>query len=199
MATKTDNASTFKIVTGVSAVLLLIAAAFVYLQSGSGGSSRNNREYEIESPEPYATTDIFRRSASGDLRGRQQPINLADLLPPPPSHPPPALPPSYLSQESVISPKYLFSHPVYQATTTHYQRVYPRKTASNPAPSSSSVESESAESRLLPDRELANELQIFNEAVTRLRRPRDLALDEGDVEGAEEMMMSACEADREDN
>jgi twitching motility protein PilJ len=39
MATKTDNASTFKIVTGITAVLLLVAAALVYLQSGSGGGS----------------------------------------------------------------------------------------------------------------------------------------------------------------
>jgi twitching motility protein PilJ len=38
MATKTDNASTFKVVTGVAAVLLLAAAALVFLQSGSGGS-----------------------------------------------------------------------------------------------------------------------------------------------------------------
>jgi twitching motility protein PilJ len=39
MATKTDNASTFKIVTGIAAVLLLAAAGLVYLQSGGGGGS----------------------------------------------------------------------------------------------------------------------------------------------------------------
>ena len=39
MATNTDNASTFKIVTGITAVLLLVAAALVYLQSGGGGGS----------------------------------------------------------------------------------------------------------------------------------------------------------------
>ena len=37
MATKTDNASTFKIVTGVIVVSLLGAAALVYLQSAEGG------------------------------------------------------------------------------------------------------------------------------------------------------------------
>ena len=39
MATNTDNASTFKIVTGVAGILLLVAAALVFLQSGSGGGS----------------------------------------------------------------------------------------------------------------------------------------------------------------
>ena len=39
MATNTDNASTFKLVTGVAGVLLLVAAALVFLQSGSGGGS----------------------------------------------------------------------------------------------------------------------------------------------------------------
>jgi len=39
MATKTDNASTFKTVAGVIAVLLIAAAGLIYLQSGSGGSS----------------------------------------------------------------------------------------------------------------------------------------------------------------
>ena len=39
MATKTDNASTFKIVAGLIAVLLIAAAGLVYLQSESVGSS----------------------------------------------------------------------------------------------------------------------------------------------------------------
>ncbi|MCG8370431.1 MAG: methyl-accepting chemotaxis protein [Proteobacteria bacterium] len=39
MTTKTDNASTFRIVAGVTAVLLLVAAALVYLQGGSGPSA----------------------------------------------------------------------------------------------------------------------------------------------------------------
>ena len=39
MATKTDNASTFKIVAGLTAVLLIAAAGLIYLQSGSDGSS----------------------------------------------------------------------------------------------------------------------------------------------------------------
>jgi twitching motility protein PilJ len=39
MAKKTDNASTFRIVAGVTAVLLLLAAGFVYLQATDGGDS----------------------------------------------------------------------------------------------------------------------------------------------------------------
>ena len=39
MATKTDNASTFKLVAGIAVVLLIAAIAFVFLQSSGGGSS----------------------------------------------------------------------------------------------------------------------------------------------------------------
>ena len=39
MTTKTDNASTFKIVTGIIAIFLVIAAALVYLQKSGDGSS----------------------------------------------------------------------------------------------------------------------------------------------------------------
>jgi twitching motility protein PilJ len=39
MAKKTDNASTFKIVAGVTALLLLLAAGLVYLQATDGGDS----------------------------------------------------------------------------------------------------------------------------------------------------------------
>jgi len=39
MATKTDNASTFRIVTGIIAIFLVVAAALVYLQKSGDGSS----------------------------------------------------------------------------------------------------------------------------------------------------------------
>ncbi len=39
MATNTENASKFKIVTGIAAVMLIVSAGFVYLQSGGGGNS----------------------------------------------------------------------------------------------------------------------------------------------------------------
>jgi hypothetical protein len=51
----------------------------------------------------------------------KKPKNLLDILPPPPVHPPPPPAISYgLSQESVISPKYLFSHPVYQSSSRQF-------------------------------------------------------------------------------
>lgn len=54
------------------------------------------------------------------------PKNLLDILPPPPVHPPPPPTISYgLSQESVISPKYLFSHPVYQSTNRQFVQHQP--------------------------------------------------------------------------
>jgi len=42
MATKTDNASTFRIVAGVTAFLLIVAAALVYLQASSGSDSNRS-------------------------------------------------------------------------------------------------------------------------------------------------------------
>src|SRR5210317_2360511 len=39
MANKTDNASTFKLVAGLAALLLLVAGALVYLQATGGGDS----------------------------------------------------------------------------------------------------------------------------------------------------------------
>jgi hypothetical protein len=46
MATKTDNASTFKIVAGLIAVLLIAAAGLVYLQSES--AHRRRHEHWME-------------------------------------------------------------------------------------------------------------------------------------------------------
>jgi twitching motility protein PilJ len=42
MATQTDNASTFKIVAGLTAVLLIIAGALVYLQANTGSDSSSS-------------------------------------------------------------------------------------------------------------------------------------------------------------
>jgi twitching motility protein PilJ len=49
MATKTDNASTFKIVTGVIAVFLLATAAIVYLQGGGSASGQSSDLQRLES------------------------------------------------------------------------------------------------------------------------------------------------------
>ena len=49
MATKTDNASTFKIVTGVIAVCLLASAAIAYLQGSGSASGRSSDLQRLES------------------------------------------------------------------------------------------------------------------------------------------------------
>ena len=49
MATKTDNASTFKIVTGVIAVFLLATAAIVYLQGGGSAPGQSSDLQRLES------------------------------------------------------------------------------------------------------------------------------------------------------
>ncbi len=61
MAKQTDNASTFRIVAGVTAVLLLAAAALVYLQTGGGGSA--------SAPELAALSQAIPSQASRALRG----------------------------------------------------------------------------------------------------------------------------------
>jgi len=61
MATKTDNASTFKIVAGLAAFLLIAAAALVYLQAGSGGSSSG--------PELAALSQAIPSQAERAIRG----------------------------------------------------------------------------------------------------------------------------------
>ena len=46
MTTRTENASTFRIVAGVTAVLLLAAAALVYLQGGPGGAPGRSADWQ---------------------------------------------------------------------------------------------------------------------------------------------------------
>ena len=143
--------------------------------------------------------------------------NLLDILPPPPQGPPPPQPHIYgASQESVISPKYLFQHPVYQSTAKQIgvnpnrggiqlSRVGPSEIERNSGLPRSDDE---AFTRLLHreedlDRDLENELQIFNDAITRfsegLNRKRHL------VEGRhqdDELLNDddgSCDADGEDN
>jgi hypothetical protein len=56
MATKTDNASTFKIVAGLTAVLLIAAAGLIYLQSGSDGSSSGSELAALSQAIPSQAT-----------------------------------------------------------------------------------------------------------------------------------------------
>lgn len=67
---------------------------------------------------------LQQKQRSAKLRGQANP-NLMDILPPPPSCPPPNTNSSIYaeSQESVISPKYLFQHPVYQSANRHMEQA----------------------------------------------------------------------------
>merc|ERR1719273_113928 len=80
-----------------------------------------------------AASQHYQRQASTGMCSRK-PRNLLDMIPPPPVHPPPTAPSSggiyNKSQESVISPKYLFAHPMYQGTTNNY-KVHPSHAGSN--------------------------------------------------------------------
>ena len=195
-----------------------------------------------ESPEPYATTDIFQRHNSkpnhyaapiirpnyvrrnvhscddltdaaepnrsqnnpylvphnyqrasqtgGKLRNTKagKPKNLLDMIPPPPLHPPPPTTSNTIynkSQESVISPKYLFAHPMYQGTVGagNTNRIYGHKVHPNQNRSQhyESVEPllnghhqtqqmyqppQSQQQRLVFDRDCHDELQRFNSVLT---------------------------------
>lgn len=124
-----------------------------------------------------------RESSSKNSKFRK-PKNLLDILPPPPVHPPPPCIGYGLSQESVISPKYLFSHPIYQSTdrklpqipgsNNRYYKVCPTQERhyEQPILSSCSENNPSKVVRLTSkpcsdfDRDLQNELENFNEVVT---------------------------------
>ncbi len=164
--------------------------------------------------------------------------NLLDILPPPPSHPPP--PPAAMgaSQESVISPRFLFQHPAYQSAQRqlsssslgggHYhrpasQQQQQQQKRQRVRPSEEDRQylgrgkSEDVFKRLLPDqhrprydviggeddrllmtappvdmvdRDLENELQIFNDAVTKFSSGLG-------TNGAKDDSLS-CDADEED-
>ena len=89
----------------------------------------------------YLMPHNYQRASTGGGSGgnnkmkRGKPKNLLDMIPPPPMHPPP--PPTNIynkSQESVISPKYLFAHPMYQGTTGTTPNT-PHQHSQNNAPS----------------------------------------------------------------
>ena len=87
----------------------------------------------------YLMPHNYQRASTGggnnNKMKRGKPKNLLDMIPPPPMHPPP--PPTNIynkSQESVISPKYLFAHPMYQGTTGTTPNT-PHQHSQNNAPS----------------------------------------------------------------
>merc|ERR1719273_1391024 len=119
-----------------------------------------------------AASQHYQRQASTGMCSRK-PRNLLDMIPPPPVHPPPTAPSSggiyNKSQESVISPKYLFAHPMYQGTTNNY-KVHPSHAGSNiPRSHYEQVDQNSVVTgapvqppRVVFDRDCHDELQHFN-------------------------------------
>ena len=59
MATKTDNASTFKIVVGLAVFLLVVAAGLVYLQASSGSSSNASELAALSQAIPSQVADAL--------------------------------------------------------------------------------------------------------------------------------------------
>ena len=125
---------------------------------------------EPRSQNPYLVPHNYQRASNtgGKLRNSKvgKPKNLLDMIPPPPLHPPP--PPTTSnsiynkSQESVISPKYLFAHPMYQqnhyrvqpVNRSHYEQV-----------------DNHVQPRLVFDRDCHDELQHFNAMLTQFNTP----------------------------
>ena len=87
MAIQNDNASTFRIVAIVTAVLLLAAAAFVYLQSGSGsaasGSAADWRQLDTQSSAILAKRvgiESVNTAAAAIASGAQAALEGSELL-----------------------------------------------------------------------------------------------------------------------
>lgn len=181
--------------------------------NSSAGSAHKNRHTGAESPEPYATTDLFQkasqnhyaapiiqyrtrnihscddltdsaelphrnqhgnyyvpqnyqRASTGGHGKRGKPKNLLDMIPPPPLHPPP--PPSIYnrSQESVISPKYLFAHPMYQGTANYGHKIHPSTSNRSHYEQVDNHHRIHHQPRLIFDRDCHDELQHFNAMLT---------------------------------
>ena len=130
------------------------------------------------------------------------PRNLLDMIPPPPNHPPP--PPgiktaAYMSQESIISPKYLFQHPAYQygdarpyqsggnnrykirpTNQGHYEEptqcirepVYALPPSFHQRQSSLRMSNEQKSQQQMSPVDLADELESFNNVVTQFAASR---------------------------
>lgn len=127
----------------------------------------HNNNHQIMNPHPVQMQN-YHRSNTGGGKMRRKPRNIMDILPPPPVHPPP--PVTYnMSQESVISPKYLFAHPMYMPgpagpgsrhkvhPTSHYEKVdVDRAIRLTPKQYNSNSF----------DRDFHDELQHFNAVVT---------------------------------
>ena len=150
--------------------------------NGSGADKPQpirSQHYAQHYAQQYSASQHYQRQAStGMCGGSRKPRNLLDMIPPPPVHPPPTAPYSNggiygKSQESVISPKYLFAHPMYQGTTNSY-KVHPSHAVSNnPRSHYEQVDQNSVVTgapvqppRVVFDRDCHDELQHFNAMLT---------------------------------
>ena len=150
--------------------------------------------YQQQQQQQHYNIYQSRQNSKQSTNKVKKPKNLLDILPPPPVHPPPPPSISYgLSQESVISPKYLFSHPVYQSSnrqqfskqpSNKYYRVCPvdQRHYEKPNVNRSNNMEPGFQRVLYPaggktpvcqiskdfDQDFQNELQSFNDAVTQL-------------------------------
>ena len=206
-------------------------------------SSGGSRKGAAESPEPYATTDIFQKhnlsqpnhyaapiirpsnyasnyvrrnvhscddltdaeprsqtnylvphnyqrasnTGGNKMRKTSKPKNLLDMIPPPPLHPPPPTTSNNIynkSQESVISPKYLFAHPMYQQGPNNHYRVQPVVSRSH----YEQVDHCHQQPRLAFDRDCHDELQHFNSILTQFKSGSGKSRDQFSLH---------CEADNE--
>ena len=146
---------------------------------------------------------------------QQRPANLMDILPPPPCYPPP--PPTTTaataknmfaaSQESVISPKFLFQHPVYQSNLAGLRAAASSQHHGGSFNNKPRFARERSFEQI--DQDLENELQIFNDEITKFNRSLDEQVRKGSKKRRGEKVIikqqeaeeesSSCEADFEDN
>ena len=141
-----------------------------------GPSNGRSQHYHVS--QQYAPPHNYQRSHNNNNSRRGQPRNLLDMIPPPPVHPPPPAMSAHhggsiynKSQESVISPKYLFAHPVYQQSNGTNYKVHP---VSSQHPRSHYEQIDhgrlarlpNGQPRLVFDRDCHDELEDFNAMLT---------------------------------
>ena len=152
---------------------------------------QHHQQQQQQQPQQQNIYNVYSSQHGSKHSGNKskKPKNLLDILPPPPVHPPPPPAIAYgLSQESVISPKYLFSHPVYQSTNRQfnqpqvqgnkYYRVCPVDQRHYEKPINESgfrrvlcpPQGSKAPAQFVKDldRDFQNELQSFNDVVTQM-------------------------------
>lgn len=147
-----------------------------------------------------------RASTGGGKMRRNKPKNILDIIPPPPLHPPPPHPPTAVvghggvynkSQESVISPKYLFAHPMYQGTNSGTKQVHKVHPISDNIRSQNQNnvyeqvdnrrKNQQQQQRVVFDRDFHDELQNFNAVMTQFNNSNSLASSNNNIDQQQEV------------